>query len=113
VAYQGYGRELGPDAAAALSAFATAGREADLVVLLVVPPAVRDDRLAARGAPDRLEQAGTEFHERVEAGYRAQAEADPDRWVVVDGNGDMDAVAARVWAVVAPRLPTPPPGSRT
>jgi dTMP kinase len=105
VAYQGYGRELGADAVAGLSAFATAGRDADLVVLLEVPPAVRDERLAARGAPDRLEQAGTEFHERVEAGYRIQAAADPGRWVVVDGDGDLDAVAARVWAAVAPRLP--------
>jgi dTMP kinase len=105
VAYQGYGRELGADAVAGLSAFATAGRDADLVVLLEVPPAVRDERLAARGAPDRLEQAGTEFHERVEAGYRIQAAADPGRWVVVDGDGDLDAVAAGVWAAVAPRLP--------
>jgi dTMP kinase len=104
VAYQGYGRELGPEAVAALSAFATAGRQADVVVLLVVPPEVREERLAARGAPDRLEQAGTEFHERVEAGYRAQAAADADRWVVVDGEGDLDAVAARVWAAVAPHL---------
>jgi dTMP kinase len=114
VAYQGYGRELGPQAVAALSAFATGGRVADLVVLLVVPPSVRDERLAARGAPaDRLEQAGSAFHERVEAGYRAQAAADPDRWLVIDGDGDLDEVTARVWHAVAPRLSTPPPATRT
>jgi dTMP kinase len=105
VAYQGYGRELGADAVAALSTFATRGLHADLVVLLVVPAAVRDERLGARGALDRLEQAGTAFHERVEEGYRLQAAADPDRWVVVDGDGDVDSVAARVWDAVAPRLP--------
>ena len=104
VAYQGHGRELGADQVAALSAFATAGLQADLVLLLTVPPAVRDARLAERGGHDRFEQAGHEFHERVEAGFLAQAAADGDRWVVLDGHGAVDDVAARVWAAVAPRL---------
>jgi dTMP kinase len=104
VAYQGHGRDLGPDAVAALSAFATAGLEADLVLLLTVPPEVRDARLAERGGHDRFEQAGEAFHERVEAGFRAQAAADPHRWVVLDGHGAVGEVAEQVWAAVAPRL---------
>ena len=104
VAYQGHGRELGPDAVAALSTFATGGLEADLVLLLTVPPEVRDARLAERGGHDRFEQAGEAFHERVEAGFRAQAAADPDRWVVLDGHGAVDDVADRIWAAVAPHL---------
>jgi dTMP kinase len=105
VAYQGYGRRLGAEAVAALSAFATGGLEADVVVLLTVPAATRERRLAGRGSPDRLEQAGSAFHERVEAGYRTQAAADPGRWVVVDGDGDVEAVAARVWTAVSAALP--------
>jgi dTMP kinase len=105
IAYQGFGREIDPAEVAGLSAFATGGLDADLVVLLVVPPAVRDERLAARGEPDRLERLGADFHDRVEAGYRALAAADPDRWVVVDGAGDVDEVAARIWDAVCPRLP--------
>jgi len=104
VAYQGHGRDLGPDAVAALSSFATAGLEADLVLLLTVPPEVRDARLAERGGHDRFEQAGEAFHERVEAGFRAQAAADPHRWVVLDGHGAVSDVAEQVWAAVAPRL---------
>jgi dTMP kinase len=104
VAYQGHGRELGPDQVAALSAFATDGLQADLVLLLTVPAEVRDARLAERGGHDRFEQAGADFHERVEAGFRAQAGADPARWVVLDGHGAVDDVAARVWAAVSPRL---------
>lgn len=104
VAYQGFGRALGPERVADLSTFATGGLEADLVVLLVVPPTVRDERLAARGDPDRLERAGADFHDRVEEGYRALAAADPARWVEVDGASDVAAVADRVWAAVAPRL---------
>jgi dTMP kinase len=105
LAYQGHGRGLGLDAVAALSRFATGGIEADLVVWLRVPAAIRDARLAtrARGA-DRLEREDPAFHDRVAAGFAAVAAADPGRWVTVDGDGDEHVVAARVWAAVAPRL---------
>ena len=49
---------------------------------------------------DRIEAAGDTFHQRVVAGYRALAAADPDRWVVVDGSGTVDEVAARVWTAL-------------
>ncbi len=109
LAYQGYGRGLDLDAVATLSAFATGGLEADVVVLLVVPPAVRDARLADRpGLADRLEREDVDFHDRVEAGFRALAVAAPDRWVVVDGDGTVAEVTERVWAAVEPRLTAPP-----
>ena len=105
LAYQGRGRGLGMDAVAALSEFATVGVEADLVLWLRVSAAVRDARMAERGrAADRLEREDTSFHDRVDAGFAALAAADP-RWVLLDGEGDEHAVAERVWAVVAPRLP--------
>lgn len=107
IAYQGYGRELGAEDVAALSAFATDGLVPDLVVLLEVSDAEAAARLAAAGAPDRLEAAGDAFHQRVRAGYRALAAADPARWVIVDGTGTIDEVAERVTAVVAERLPSP------
>jgi dTMP kinase len=106
LAYQGYGRQLPLDDVAALSTFATGDLRADVVVLLVVPAAVRAARLRARAGAhlDRLERAGDAFHERVEAGFAALAAADPARWVVLDGEGEIDAVHARVWAAVEPRL---------
>ena len=104
LAYQGAGRGLGIDAVGAVSAFATDGLTADLVVLLVVPPSVRDARLAARGGPDRIERAGADFHERVDAGFRAVAEDNPDHWVVIDGDAQPVVVAARVWEAIEQRL---------
>ena len=106
LAYQGYGRDLGVNEVAALSAFATDGLQPDLVVLLVVAPEDARARMAAAGAPDdRLEAAGDEFHRRVAEGYGMLAAHDPDRWVVVDGSGPADEVADRVAAVVEERLP--------
>lgn len=105
IAYQGHGRGLPVEEIAALSAFAVDGLVPDLVVLLEVPPEVAAQRLAGTGAPDRMESAGDAFHRRVDDGYRALAGADPDRWVVLDGSGTVDEVAALVAAAVEARLP--------
>jgi dTMP kinase len=104
LAYQGYGRGLDLDEVRALSTFAGAP-EADLVVLLTVPAAVRDQRLGA--SLDRFERDGDDFHNRVAAGFVAMATADPGRWVVIDGDAATEAVADDVWHAVEARLPSP------
>ncbi len=96
LAYQGYGRGLDLDELTWLSRWAAEGLDPDLVVLLDVDQEVA---AARRCRPrDRMEAAGDFFHQRVVGGYRALAEAEPGRWVVVDGSGTVDEVAARVWA---------------
>jgi dTMP kinase len=101
LAYQAFGRGLDRRAVRALSDFALAP-EADVVVCIVVSPAVRAQRLKA--TPDRIEASGDEFHARVDDGFRAMAEADPHRWLLVDGDGSIDDVAAAVWDAVSARL---------
>ena len=101
LAYQGYGRGLDVAAIERLSDWATDGLVPDVVVLLDVPPEEARGRRALEGrGPDRLEAEDTAFHERVAAGYRALAEADPRRWLVVDGVGTVDEVAERVRAAI-------------
>ena len=98
LAYQGHARGLGVDEVARLSAFATAGLEPDVTVLLEVADDVARSRRAG-SEPDRIELAGDEFHRLVAEGYAALGAAD-DRWVVIDGDGDPDAVEERVWKAV-------------
>jgi dTMP kinase len=96
LAYQGFGRGLPLDEVRALSRFATAGLEPDLYVLLDVPletAAARRDR-----EHDRMESAGEEFHRRVRDGFLALAAAEPDRWLVVDGERPPDEVEAIIWS---------------
>ncbi len=96
LAYQGFGRGLGAAEIAELSHWATAGIAADLVVFLEVSDEIR---LARRGAPrDRMEAAGEEFHDRVIQGFRELAAMEENLWEVVDGEGEIDVVAQRVWA---------------
>ena len=104
LAYQGWGRGLPVEELRSLSAWAAAGCEPDLVVLLAAPAEVTGSRLAARGGADRMEGAGGAFFRRVDEGFAALAAADPLRWVVVDGDGPIEEVALRVTAAVACRL---------
>ncbi|MEI2697327.1 MAG: dTMP kinase [Microthrixaceae bacterium] len=94
IAYQGFGRGLDVDIVRAVSGWAAAGLWPDVVVLLDVPEDVALGRTG--GARDRIEAAGVDFHRRVADGFRAQAEDEPDTWVVVDGTGTVDEVHDRV-----------------
>ena len=98
LAYQGFGRGLDVGELRRLSAWATDGIEADLVILLDVPPDVARSRQTT--APDRLEAEEAGFHERVVEGFRALAAGEPERWAVVDGTGSVEEVAARVRKVL-------------
>lgn len=98
LAYQGHGRGQDLAALQMLIDWASGGVLPDLVVLLEVPLGEADGRLG--GERDRLERENQEFARRVVDGFGAVAAADPQRWVVVDGHGDVDDVARRVWTAV-------------
>jgi len=105
LAYQGYGRGLDLAEVRRLSDWAMARRWPDLAVLVDVDARVASARLAAAGrSPDRLEQEGKGFHDRVRAGFAALAAANPAQWAVVDGDGPVEEVAARVLTAVRGRL---------
>jgi dTMP kinase len=99
LAYQGVARGLGVDAIEQVNVWATDGLDPDLVVVLDVS----DEVAAARqSGGDRMEREAEAFHAEVRAAYRQLA--GPRGWVIVDGSGDVDTVAAKVWAVVEERL---------
>lgn len=102
LAYQGVGRGLGVDLIADLNAFATAGLEPDLTVLLDTDPVAARSRLG--DDLDRIEEAGADLGLRVVECYRSFAADAPDKWVVVDANGSIGEVASRVHAAVTERL---------
>ncbi len=104
LAYQGYGRRLGTDDIGWLSQWASVGLETDLTVLLVVPRSVALERLGDR--PDRFEGEEEAFHRRVAEGFDALAGS--PTWVVVDGTGDVEEVAARIRDEVDGRMRSEP-----
>ncbi len=106
IAYQGYGQGLDPGPLSELVAWAAGGLTADLSVLVDVGVEVAEARLAAagRGGADRMERLGPAFAARVREGFLAQAAADPERWLVVDGTAEEAALTAHIVAVVHERL---------
>jgi dTMP kinase len=93
VAYQGYGRDLGVQRVRDLSLWATGGLLPDLTVVLDVDPAVGLARFAQR---DRLEAEPLEYHRAVRAGFLSLAQAEPDRYLVLDAGQGIDAIASTI-----------------
>ncbi len=97
VAYQGAGRVLDPAEVRDVSLWATEGLLPHLTVLLDLDPAVGRARLdSSRTRYDRLEAEQLEFHERVRAAYRALADAESERFLVLDATRPVDELQASI-----------------
>lgn len=104
-AYQAAGRGADPAMVEALHRLAI-GLDPDLTLILDIDPARAAGRdPAAKGPETRFEAFGAAFQTRLRAAFRALAKAAPDRCALIDADAAPDAVAARVAAVVAARLP--------
>ncbi len=107
LAYQGAGRSLPPEEIKWVSRWATGGLRPDLVVLLDIDPAVGLARVRDRGATDRLESEQISFHHRVRRAFLDLADADPDRYLVVDASAPIDVIAFAIRDRVHQLLPAP------
>ena len=103
LAYQGYGRGLPLDEVRRICAFAAQGVLPDLTIVLDVPMSESEARRTGRGA-DRIERAGTDFHERVAKAYRLlpQSESNVE---LLSGIGQVGEVHARIVSLLAARFP--------
>lgn len=83
LAYQGFGRGVDLKAVRTLNEFATGGLHADVVLILDVPVDVGQDRQRRDGkALDRMEREGTQFLERVRAGYLSLAGSEDGAYLI-------------------------------
>jgi dTMP kinase len=111
IAYQGHGRGLDLATIAQLNSLATGGVEPKLTLLIDCPVQVGLSRALARieatsGArEERFELESVRFHERVRDGYLKLAAASPERFVVIDGSGDVAQTEKLVIAALTARIP--------
>jgi len=103
LAYQGYGRGLPLGEVRHINEWAMGDVWPDLVLLLTIPADVTAARMRKRQL-DRFEQAGEQFHARVERGFAAMAAAEPERWAIIDARLSKDDVAAAIRGAVTERL---------
>ena len=118
-AYQGYGRQLNLEMVGTIVEFAVGATRPELTLLLKVPVTVsearRQSRSSAAGsvaevisqhAPvrDRMEEADRGFFERVERGFDAIAQTEPNRVRVIDATAGVGKVEVAIWEIVEPLL---------
>jgi dTMP kinase len=102
VAYQGIARGLGEERVRELSLIVTEGLLPDRTFLVLLDP--EEALRRATGNHDRIEREGAEFMQKVDAGFRALAAAEPDRLVAVDGARPADMIAEEIREHVRPLL---------
>ncbi|PWH07012.1 dTMP kinase [Brachybacterium endophyticum] len=103
IAYQGVGRDLKQDQIAALNLWATDGLLPHRTILLDLPPDALSDRREAHSL-DRLEREGREFHDAVRTEFLDLAQAEPERFVIVDASRTPQEVHQDVLAAIGEDL---------
>jgi dTMP kinase len=100
IAYQSYGRGLDLETVLVINSAATRGLTPDLAVLL---DALVEKGLARKREEkqDRFEQEDISFHRKVREGYLKLAEAEPERWLVVDAARSKEEIAEIIWQRVS------------
>ena len=91
-AYQGGGRGIPLAQVNELAGWVLGDLRPDLTVLLDAPVEIAMARTGSRGNPDRLDVERADFYTRVRESYLQLAESEPDRFVVIDASGELDAV---------------------
>jgi dTMP kinase len=99
-AYQGAGRGIGQDNINTLAEWVHPDLQPDLTILLDAPVETGMGRAEERGEPDRIEMERHDFFSRARDCFLALAEAEPERFVVIDATADIDTVRQAVAAEV-------------
>jgi dTMP kinase len=106
LAYQGYGYQRDLAAIKSIIQFATGGLKPDLTLLLDVDVEVGLARRARGGHKNRLDVLDVSFYQRVRQGYLQMAQAEPQRWVIIDANQPAGEVQREIRRTVLERLST-------
>lgn len=103
-AYQAYAGGADAGLVDALESAVVGSTRPDLTLVFDLDPALGLARAKVRGGADRFERKGLAFHERLRAGFRAIAAAEPKRCVLLDASRAVDAIAADIAKIVEARL---------
>jgi dTMP kinase len=102
-AYQGFGRGIDMALINQLNQIATSGLKPDLTILFDIESEVGLSRLHP-GGQDRLEREALAFHQKVRQGYLKLAEAEPDRFVIIDATRPFSLVQEDLQKIFATKV---------
>lgn len=98
--YQGIVRGLGVEQVQELSTFAVGDHRPDLTLCFDIPDHIAHERIGDE--PDRIEQEGQGFHQKIREAYRQLTH--DFSWSAVDAYGSEDEVFARIIDLITPVL---------
>ncbi len=99
-AYQGAARGFPQDDINRLAEWVHGDLRPDLTILLDAPIEIGMQRAGSRSRPDRIEIERVDFFTRARDCYLSLAEAEPDRFTVVDASEDIDSVRTTIDSVI-------------
>ncbi|MDR2875127.1 MAG: dTMP kinase [Methylobacillus sp.] len=100
-AYQCGGRGVPVAKVAQLEQWVQGDFQPDLTLLFDLPVAVSTQRLANARDPDRFEQEGADFFDRIRNAYLARAAQFPQRFRVIDSGRAIPEIQAELQAMLA------------
>ncbi len=101
VAYQGYGRALGPERVKLMNRFATGDIVPDITFLLDVDVEEARSRLDQRDSEkNRLDSETVQFMQTVREGFLAMQKAEPDRIKLVDTSGAKESTQMYIREII-------------
>lgn len=110
LAYQGGARGIGSDKLNAMFQIATGGLQPDLTLLLDMDAEAGLRRAQTRNSQEnltisegRFEAEALEFHVSVRKAFLEMAAQNPNRYVMIDADRDIETVASHIREVVAQR----------
>ncbi len=103
-AYQGGGGGLSDDDVMELHRIGSQGLLPDLTLLIEVRPEVAEARLSARDGDtsDRIGGRPAEFHARVAGAFGRFAAEQPERFALIDGNGEAETTHRAILSAIGP-----------
>ena len=103
-AYQGFGRGLDKEFISSLKRWVHGDLNPNMTILFDLDIAVGMARAGKRSDFDRIETETMSFFERVRHGYLTQAEAEPQRYRIVDASQSITGVEQQLDQFLAPLL---------
>jgi len=95
-AYQGGGRSISTERIKTLEDWVQKGLKPDLTILMNVDVEIGLERASKRSTPDRFEKEKIAFFTRVQNRYLEIAEAEPDRFIIIDANQELENVRSDI-----------------
>lgn len=107
-AYQGAGRGFPETTVNQIIELATGGLKPDLTLFFDITVENALARMQKRGEAgervNRMDVETADFYTRVRTAYLGVAEREPERFVVLDANGSVEEIQARVVEIVSPLI---------